>query len=296
LKAEKEGEQLMASQPTHSMPPESAVLPPPNLVPESLGFVHLGRRIIRSLETLQELIAFTLITLSVTVFKIGRSRSVVHPLIRRQIFQAGIRLLPLVSLVALITGFIVVGQMISLFSMVGAGRYTGLVMVIAVFRELGPLMTAMMVLARVGTSTVIDLGTKRALGEVEAMEALGIDSIHYLVVPRVLGLALSIVSLTIYFILISMVSAYFFVFLQDIPMKPQAFVNQITEALHISDFLVLILKSCFFGGVIAVVTCYEGLARPIRLEQISVAATRAVMKAIILCGLLDAVFLLYWMI
>ena len=79
-------------------------------------------------------------------------------------------------------------------------------------------------------------------------------------------------------------------------MKPGAFINQIAGALHISDFLVLVLKSCFFGAVIAIVTCYEGLARPIRLEQISRAATRAVMKAIVLCGILDAVFLLYWLI
>lgn len=278
------------------MPPKSSALPPMNPVFISFGFARLGRRILHSLRTVHELIAFALITLSVTLFKFRRSRTVVHPLIRRQTHQAGMRLMPLVSLVALITGFIVVGQMISLFSMIGASRYTGLVMVIAVFRELGPLMTAMMVLARVGTSTVIDLGTKRALGEVEAMEALGIDSVHYLVVPRVLGLALSVVSLTIYFILISMVSAYFFVFIQDIPMKPVAFINQIADALHISDFIVLVLKSCFFGVIIAVVTCYEGLARPIRLEQISNAATKAVMKAIVLCGLLDAVFLLYWLI
>jgi len=256
----------------------------------------LGRRMLASLRTLQELIAFSLITLSVTLFKFFRSKSVVHPLIRRQIFIAGVRLVPLVSIVALMTGFIVVGQIISLFSMLGAGRYTGLVMVMAVFRELGPLMTAMLVLARVGTSTVIELGTKRALGEVEALEALGIDSIHYLVVPRVLGLALSIISLTIYFILISLASAYFFVFIQHIPIKPDAYINQITEALHISDFLILLLKSSFFGIVIAVVTCYEGLARPIRLEEISIAATRAVMKAIVICVLLDALFILYWML
>ena len=256
----------------------------------------LGRMIIRSIGTLHELVAFSLITLSVTLLKFNRSKAVVHPIIRSQIYLAGIRLVPLVGMVAIMTGFIVVGQLISLFSMIGASRYTGLVMVVAVFRELGPLMTAMMVLARVGTSTVIELGTKRAMGEVEALEALGIDSIHYLVVPRVLGLALSIMALTIYFILISMVSAYMFVFMQDIPMKPGAFVNQIVEALHISDFLMLVLKSFFFGTIIAVVTCYEGLARPIRLGDISSAAMRAVMKAILFCVLLDAVFILYWMV
>jgi len=68
-------------------------------------------------------------------------------------------------------------------------------MVAVVVRELGPLLTAMLVLARSGSSNVIELGTARALGEVEALEALRIDPIHYVVMPRVIGMALAVFAL-----------------------------------------------------------------------------------------------------
>ena len=70
-----------------------------------------------------------------------------------------------------------------------ANNLLGSIMVIVVVRELGPLLTALLVLARVGTANVVELGTARAMGEVEALEALGIDPVHYFVVPRVVGMA-----------------------------------------------------------------------------------------------------------
>jgi phospholipid/cholesterol/gamma-HCH transport system permease protein len=90
--------------------------------------------------------------------------------------------------VAAALGFLVIGQTVSWLTRVGAIKYLGSIMVIVVVRELGPLLAALLVLARVGTANVVELGTARALGEVEALEALGIDPVHYLVVPRVAGI------------------------------------------------------------------------------------------------------------
>src|SRR2546430_2057921 len=123
-----------------------------------------------------------------------------------------------------------------------------------------------MVLARVGTANVIELGTARALGEVEALEALGIDPIHYLVVPRVIGLALGTFSLTIYLIIGALVSGYLWVFLQDVPLLPGDYFAQLAGSLRSLDFVLLALKTGAFGFVIAIVTCYHGLAQPLRLE------------------------------
>jgi len=251
---------------------------------------------LRSLRTAQELAAFSLITLSVTLLKFRRAPKVVRPLIRRQIANAGVRLIPWVSLISAFTGFIVVGQMLSFFTQLGAGQYAGAVLVVVVVRELGPLATAMMVLARVGTVNVIELGAKRALGEVEALESLGIDPVHYLVTPRVLGLSVSIFCLTLYFILIALASAYTFVFFQDISLTPAAFAGQLADAMVWQDFLILTLKSFAFGSIIAVITCYEGLARPLRLEDISAASTRAVIKGILAPVALETLFLVYWII
>ena len=126
----------------------------------------------------------------------------------------------MVSFLAFALGFVIIGQMVSLLTRVGAQSYTGIIMVTVVVRELGPIAAALLVLARIGTATVVELGTARALGEIEALEALGIDPVHYLVMPRVLGLAVSIFCLTIYLILGALFSGYLFAFVQDIPLRP----------------------------------------------------------------------------
>ncbi len=246
--------------------------------------------------TIHGLCAFSLITLGVIVSRFGRAARVVHPMIRAEIQRAGVRLLPMVSVLAMALGLVVIGQTVALLSRVGATNFAGLVMVTVIVRELGPLVTALLVLARVGTAIVIELGTVRAMGEVEALEALGIDPVHYLVVPRVIGLALSIFSLTVYLILMALGSGYLFAFLQDVPLTPGEYFNQIAVALRWQDFLLLALKSCSFGAVIAVVSCYHGLARPLRLEEVSRVTTDAVVQAILFCTLLDALFIVVYLI
>src|SRR5437899_8216383 len=117
-----------------------------------------------------------------------------------------------------------------------------MVMVSVVVRELGPLLAALFVLSRSGAANVIELGTARAFGEVEALEVLGIDPIHYLVVPRVIGMALGIFSLTVYLILVALLSGYLWAFLQDVPLRPDEYLRQLAGALHGLDFVLLALK------------------------------------------------------
>jgi len=148
----------------------------------------------------------------------------------------------------------------------------------------------------VGTANVIELGTARALGEVEALEALGIDPIHYLVVPRVIGIALSIFALTIYLILFALLSGYLFAFMEGVPLLPGEYFRQLANALLWQDFVLLVLKTISFGTIIAIITCFEGLAQPLRLEGVSRATTSAVAKCIVGVVLLDAVFIIVYLV
>ena len=256
----------------------------------------IGRNIIRFLQTAQGLIAFTLITLGVAVTKFNASTRVIHPLVRSQIYRAGLRLLPMISFLACALGLMIIGQMVALLTRVGAQNLAGTVMVTVVVRELGPLDAALVVLARVGAAYVIDLGTARALGEVEALEALCIDPVHYLVIPRITALALAIFSLTVYFIILTLFSGYLFAFAQDVPLLPGDYCKQLAMALTWEDFALLALKTCSFGIVIAVVTCYQGLAQPLRLEQVSAATTRAVVQSVVACVLLDVLFIVVYLV
>ncbi len=255
----------------------------------------IGRRIIGFIYTVEAVVAFALITLGVAVTRIRASSRVIHPIIRHQVYRAGLRLLPMTGFLACALGFLIIGQTVALLNRVGAQSLAGTVMVTVVVRELGPLAAALLVLVRVGAPCVIELGTARALGEVEALEALCIDPIHYLVIPRVIGLALAVFSLSVYFILATLISGYVFAFIQDVPLQPGDYFTQLASALTWEDFALLALKTCGFGVVIATVACYQGLAQPLRLEEVSGATTRAVVQSIVACVLLDALFIIVYL-
>jgi phospholipid/cholesterol/gamma-HCH transport system permease protein len=250
----------------------------------------LGRKLLIFLLTAQGIAAFALITLGVIFRKLNVASNVIHPMIRREISRAGTKLLPMFLFVAVMLGFLAIGQTVSVAARFGAFDYIGTVMVTVIARELGPLLAAFLTLARAGTANVIELGTARAMGEVEALEASGIDPVHYLVAPRVIGMTLGVFSLTVYLILTALCCGYLFVFLQDVPLTPGEYFAEVVGSLSWQDFVLLALKSCTFGFFIGVVTCYHGLAQPLRLEEISRLTIRATTECIVVCVLIDAVF------
>ncbi len=256
----------------------------------------IGRKIFLLLLTVHGLVAFALITLGVILKKSSVAHRVLQPRVRQEINRSGVALLPMFIFIALALGFLVIGQTVSALAKVGATNYLGTTMVIVIVRELGPLLTAVLVLARVGTANVIELGTARALGEVEALEALGIDPVHYLILPRVVGMALGVFALTIYLIIGAVTSGWVFAFLQNVPLTPGDYFRQIAEALDWLDFALLALKTLAFGFFIAIVTCYHGLAQPLRLEDVSRVTVRAVTQGVVVCVLIDAVFIVLYLV
>lgn len=263
------------------------------LPPQLTNFV--GRKLLRLLLTVQGLGAFSLITLGVMLSKFRVARQVVWPAALHEIHRSGVRLLPMFLFISALLGLVVVGQTVSWLNRVGAIPYLGMVMVIVVVRELGPLAAAMLILGRVGTANVVELGTARATGEVEALEALGIDPVHYLVVPRVVGMAVGLFALTVYLIIGALASGYLWAFLQDVPLRPIDYIRQLAGALQWMDFALLGLKTLAFGFMIATITCYHGLAQPLRLEEVSFATVRAVAQSVIACLVVDALFILVYL-
>jgi phospholipid/cholesterol/gamma-HCH transport system permease protein len=265
------------------------------LRPPPLRADFFGRKLFQFLATVHGLGAFALITLGVIVTKFNRSGRLLRPLVLRETSRAGLRLLPMFLFVACALGLLIIGQSVSWLTRVGAINYLGSIMVLVVVRELGPLLTALLVIARVGTANVIELGTSRALGEVEALEALGIDPVHYLVAPRVIGMALGVFSLTVYLILGALLSGYLWAFVQDVALTPSDYFRQLAVSLRWLDFGLLAFKTLGFGFIISVVTSYHGLAQPLRLEEVSSATVRAVAQSVVACVLLDALFIIAYL-
>jgi phospholipid/cholesterol/gamma-HCH transport system permease protein len=256
---------------------------------------YAGRKLFRFLVTIQGLGAFALITFGVILKKPRAARHVIWPLVFQETARAGSRLLPMFLFISFALGLLIIGQSVSWLTRTGFTNYLGSIMVIIVVRELGPLITALLVLARIGTANVIELGTARAMGEVEALEALGIDPVHYLVAPRVIGMAVGVFALTVYLIIGVLVSGYLWAFLQDVPLRPGDYFRQLTGSLSTLDFALLGLKTVAFGFTISLVTCYHGLAQPLRLEEVSNATVRAVAQSIIGCVIVDALFIIIYL-
>jgi phospholipid/cholesterol/gamma-HCH transport system permease protein len=250
-----------------------------------VGFFAAGRR----------LLAFTLVTLGVFVTKLGVAPEVTFPSIRAELARSGTRLLPMFVFMSAALGLAVIGQAISWFGNLG-GTYLGTILVVVVVRELGPLLAALLVLTHAGAHNAIELATTRALGEVEALEALDIDPIHYLIVPRVAGMALGVFALTIYFILGVLGFGYLFAFLNGVALRPGEYAVQIANAMSGLDFVLVSIKSCLFGVTIGMITCYQGLAQPLRLVEVSRASVKAVVHSVIACVLLDAFFILVYLL
>lgn len=270
--------------------------PTEGLISSALGllvraFGRLGRRILGGIETSRRIGAFTLITLGTLVTKFGTSPRVIRPLVQQEILRSGVRVLPIVCFLGMALGLVIVGQTVLLLVQVGQTQLMGPLLVTVVIRELGPLTAALVVLARVGTAAVTELGTSRAVGEVEALEAMGIDPIHFLVVPRLIGFTVSIVSLTVYMVMTALLAGYLVAFLQGLPMGLGEYFRVIADAVSWVDFPLLALKTLAFGMLTSLIICYHGLAEAMRLEDVGLATTRTVAHTMVACLFVDALFL-----
>ena len=237
------------------------------------------------------MVAFTLITMATGFQKWTVAPRVIHPLIREQIHRTGVRLLPLVCILGFGLGFIVLGQVLVLLVQNGQVKLYATIMAPLVIRELAPLAAALIVLMRVGTAMVADLGTARATGQIEALEALGIDPIHLLVVPRVIGMTVSVLALTLYLVMISLLGGYLMGFVRGSSLGLDEYFGSVVGALSWMDFPLLGMKTLLLGSANALIICYRGLAEPLRLEQIGDVTARTVAQCLVASLVIDAVFL-----
>jgi len=259
------------------------------------GFLRgTTRQLHDSWKLLHHLIAFGLITLGLVFRKSPLDRGLLARETLGHLTRLALRLLPLILVLSLGLGFVVIGQTVSLLNRVGAENWLGTVMVATVVREIGPLLTALIMLARSGTANVIELRTARAREDVRSLEVSGVDPIQYLAVPRVLALAIGCFALSMYLILGTVLSGYLWAFLEDVPLLPGRYFSQLVEALHPIDFVMLIGKTLCFGTIIALVTSYHGLRR-LRSDEVASAAVRAVGQCILLFMITELGFLLFYL-
>lgn len=202
-----------------------------------------------------------------------------RPHIRGFLSRYGVRQLPIVALLGAVLGLLVVGQAVSLLRQVGAQHFVGTVMVTVVMRELGPLLTAFILAARAGASTVVDLSLA------------GERKMRDLVAPRLKAYMIATLCLTVYLIFIALATGYIVAFLQGVPLRLAAYCEELADAMHWMDFILVAVKAVLFGAVVAIVSCYHGFEQRRHIEELPQATTRATFESLGWCLALDALFL-----
>lgn len=205
----------------------------------------------------------------------------VRNVLARQVLFTGYEAARFVALVAAMVGISVVVQAQVWLTKAGQAAMIGPVLVAVIVREAGPLLTNFIVIGRSGAAIAAELANMNVNGEVKTLDAQGLDPFAYLVIPRVLGVALSVFCLTVVFIVVSFVGGYACGLLFGANMgKPLLFVNSVIGAVRPADVFNLFAKTLVPGLLTGAICCIEGLSVNVAVTEVPQAATRAVVRSI----------------
>ena len=174
-----------------------------------------------------------------------------------QAYKIGVTSLPLVMLTSIFTGMVLALQSAYQLRLFSAEQFTSDLVALSLTRELGPVLTAMMVAGRVGASIAAEIGTMKVTEQIDALKSLATDPVHYLVVPRFLATISMIVVLTIYSDVVGMLGGYV-VAVFKLGISSYQYIHRTITVLVLKDVYTGLIKSFFFGIVISIVGCYYG--------------------------------------
>jgi len=263
--------------------------PPPVPKPSPVSLpVEVGRGTWSLLGDLRSQVAFTGELLVHLARAVARPRSVRWGDALRVAEAAGVNALPIVSLMGFLIGLILAFQSAVPLKQFGAELFVADLVAISVVRELGPLMTAILLAGRSGSAFAAEIGTMKVNEEIDALTTMGLGPVRFLVLPRILAGIVVAPLLTLYFNLVSLVGAAVVVMSFGYPFV--TYVNQVHHALSIPALLSGLLKSFVFGIVIAGVGCQRGLSTGTGAIAVGVSTTRSVVAGILLTMVVDGVF------
>lgn len=205
----------------------------------------------------------------------------------KQVYFTGVEASAIIVSLFFLIGTLIIWQIIS-FAGVGSAPLTGKVLVWIVVRELGPVLTAVIVIARSGTAIATELASMKIGGEIDVLESLGIPAERYLILPRILGVAAAVVSLTLYAEVVAVAGGFLAGSLAW-GFSLEQYNEGIVPFLTIREIGISVFKSFSFGLIIAGVCCSQGLSVEGSPTQIPQAATKGVMRSLLLVFLVDAV-------
>ena len=247
-------------------------------------FIALGRRVV----------AFMYYTGGLSYLSVQTVCQVfVPPFKRVRLFQeikkAGYDSLPIVSLVSLFIGFIFALQTAYFMQRIGSELYIASLVALALVRELGPVITALVVAGRVGAAITAEIGTMQVTEQVDALETLATNPIKYLVVPRFLAMCIVLPILTLFADLVGILGSYI-ICVFKLGISSGLYLRVTFDALLYKDIFTGTFKTIFFGMIIALISCYEGFNVEGGAEGVGQATMRSVVKTFIMIIIADCFF------
>jgi len=203
--------------------------------------------------------------------------------------KAGFDSLPIVSMVALFIGFIFALQTAYFMQRMGSEIYIASLVALSLVRELGPVITALVVAGRVGAAITAELGSMQVTEQIDALETLATNPIKYLVVPRFLALTLMLPLLTLYADAVGIFGSWA-ICTQKLGISSSLYINVTREAVKYKDVFTGLIKTVFFGMIISLVSCYEGFNVEGGAEGVGRATTRSVVLSFIMIIAADCFF------
>ncbi|MEZ5801641.1 MAG: ABC transporter permease [Nitratireductor sp.] len=226
-------------------------------------------------------------------------RSIINPARYRvtstvyQFDRVGWKALPIVLLVTFIIGVIIAQQGFFHFRRFGADLYIVDMIGFLIMREMGLLLTAIVVAGRSGSSFTAELGSMKMREEIDALKTMGFDPVEVLILPRVLVLVLALPVLTFLGSMAALAGAGL-IAVSYAGMAPTLFLDRLHEAITIDHFLVGMLKAPFMGLVIGLIACVEGLRVLGSTTSLGTHTTQSVVKSIFMIIVLDGLFALFF--
>ena len=195
--------------------------------------------------------------------------------IMRQMLEVGVNSLPVVLITAVFTGMVLALQSYTGFKRFGAERLVGSVVALSMTRELGPVLTALIVTGRAGAAMAAELGTMRVTEQIDALETLATNPVKYLIVPRFLSGMIMLPALTVVTDIVGILGGYF-VTVVLLGASAKSYLRTTWTYLQMEDIYIGLIKACFFGAAFTLISCYKGFYTEGGAEGVGKATTGAV--------------------
>ena len=261
------------------------------LIPRVLG--HVGGLTLEFFSGLKRTIAFIGAIIAATGSLIAhpgrfRVKALVH-----QLELVGVTSLPIIGLMSFLIGIVIAQQGAVQLEQFGAEMLTVNLVGRITLRELGVLMTAIMVAGRSGSAFAAQIGTMKLTEEIDAMRTIGVSPVEALVLPRILAAVIMMPLLGFYSSVVAIVGgAVIGDLMLDIPFL--TFLSRIQEVVPLHDFYVGMVKAPVFGLIVALAGCYQGMQVKGNAEEVGLRTTAAVVQAIFAVIVLDAFFAVFF--